>query len=198
MNKNEKINSDFKKLAKYQIKLINLKGGDVKHEQIYKYKINEYIKNLTSKGIDTKKFIDKIQCGGTLDEIDLFLGNLRKEQENARNEANAKIEDAKKLAMDKKMRLSNEFNNKLKSGADCLQDLKNTKEEFIRTKNELFETIKRLTGDNRDITESLELLKKELQDSNAYHMQELAKLTNDYLKFINESSIDNPPATKTP
>lgn len=52
---NEKLNSeDLRKLAKYQIRLATMKGGNPVQEKVYKYKINDYTERLASRGVNTQ------------------------------------------------------------------------------------------------------------------------------------------------
>lgn len=131
MNKNEKINSDFRKLAKYQIKLINLKGGDVKHEQIYKYKINEYIKNLTSKGIDTKKFIDKIQRGGGKS-----IEEMSAETKRTIELSNKMLENVTNHIQTNKMKSGDAMNKLRENITDCDRRLKQETAELGQLRDE--------------------------------------------------------------
>lgn len=179
MNKNEKINSDFRKLAKYQIKLINLKGGDVKHEQIYKYKINEYIKNLTSKGIDTKKFIDKIQRGGGWDAASL---------DEAGRKTRESIALSQKIINDatNRMRI-----NKTKSGDDMTklrEDITACAANAERINAELIQ----LRSDYTKATLTCDEGMKTLTEFNDALTKQLMEVTDSLDKLTNYNDNENP------
>jgi hypothetical protein len=74
MNKIENQNSinleDVQKLTKYQIRLLNMKGGSAEKRDVYKFKVNEYGQRLSKNGVNVDRLIGVIQNGGNpLEEL---------------------------------------------------------------------------------------------------------------------------------